>query len=42
MNVIQYINCIAIKSLDMNKNTVTVTFNRINGDIRISDAWVNK
>ncbi|MFB6433774.1 MafB-like protein [Bacillus cereus] len=30
------------KTLNMNGKTVTVTFKRINGDIRISDAWVNK
>lgn len=30
------------KTLNMNGETVTVTFTRVKGEIKISDAWVNK
>lgn len=30
------------KTLSMNGQTVTVTFQRVNGEIKISNAWVNK
>ncbi len=30
------------KTLNMNGQTVTVTFVRVNGQTKISNAWVNK
>ncbi len=34
-------NSVRKKTLKMNGHTVTVTFTRIRGQIKISDAWVN-